>query len=72
MVQMQTDVLIIGAGAAGLSLALRMADHARVILIGKGALTEGSSRYAQGGIAAVLSDTDSVAAHVEDTIKADA
>lgn len=70
MVQMQTDVLIIGAGAAGLSLALRMADHARVILIGKGALTEGSSRYAQGGIAAVLSDTDSVAAHVEDTIKA--
>jgi len=65
-----TDVLIIGAGAAGLSLALRLADHANVVLIGKGALTEGSSRYAQGGIAAVLSNTDSVAAHVDDTLAA--
>jgi len=66
----QTDVLIVGAGAAGLSLALRLADRANVVLIGKGALTEGSSRYAQGGIAAVLSDTDSVAGHVEDTLAA--
>lgn len=66
----QTDVLIIGAGAAGLSLALRLADHASVVLIGKGALTEGSSRYAQGGVAAVLSDSDSVAAHVDDTLDA--
>ncbi len=69
-ISQQTDVMIIGAGAAGLSLALRLADHASIVLIGKGALTEGSSRYAQGGIAAVLSDSDSVTAHVEDTLAA--
>ena len=65
-----TDVLIIGAGAAGLSLALRLASNARILLVGKGALTEGSSRYAQGGIAAVLSDSDSIEAHVKDTLDA--
>lgn len=66
----QTDVLIIGAGAAGLSLALRLADRANVLLLGKGRLTESSSRYAQGGVAAVLSGNDSIAAHVEDTLGA--
>ncbi|MBV1960440.1 MAG: FAD-dependent oxidoreductase, partial [Immundisolibacteraceae bacterium] len=69
-VSQKTDLLIIGAGAAGLSLALRLADQANVILIGKGALTEGSSKYAQGGIAAVLSDSDSVEAHLLDTLEA--
>ncbi len=50
----QHDVLIIGGGAAGLSLALRLADHASVAIITKGPLKEGSTYYAQGGISAVL------------------
>ena len=66
--QSATDVLIIGAGAAGLSLALRLADHMKVTLLAKDILTEGSSLYAQGGIAAVLNnDHDSFASHIEDT-----
>jgi L-aspartate oxidase len=64
------DVLIIGAGIAGLSTALRLADRARVALLAKVSLTEGSSQYAQGGIAAVLDSRDSVEEHVNDTLKA--
>ncbi|HCC15236.1 MAG TPA: L-aspartate oxidase, partial [Escherichia coli] len=45
------DVLIIGSGAAGLSLALRLADQHQVIVLSKGPVTEGSTFYAQGGIA---------------------
>ncbi|GMR20001.1 MAG: L-aspartate oxidase [Gammaproteobacteria bacterium] len=68
-----SDVLIIGAGAAGLSLALRLADHASICLLAKGPLTEGSSLYAQGGIAAVLNqDEDSFESHIEDTLRAGA
>ncbi len=70
MQQVETDVLIVGAGIAGLSLALRLADRARVALLAKGPLVEGSSVYAQGGIAAVLDLTDSVDAHVQDTLVA--
>ncbi len=64
------DVVVIGAGIAGLSVALRLADHARVAVLSKVSLTEGSSLYAQGGIAAVLDSRDSVEEHVNDTIKA--
>ncbi len=64
------DVLVIGAGIAGLSTALRLADRARVALLAKVSLTEGSSQYAQGGIAAVLDAADSVEEHVNDTLKA--
>ncbi len=66
------DVLIIGAGAAGLSLALKLAPHAKVSVLSKGKLSEGSTFYAQGGVAAVFSDTDSVDSHVEDTLIAGA
>lgn len=66
----QHDVLIIGSGAAGLSLALRLADHASVAVISKNTLEEGSTYYAQGGISAVLKPTDSFASHIEDTINA--
>ena len=66
------DVLVIGAGIAGLSAALRLADKARVAVLAKGPLTEGSSLYAQGGIAAVLDSGDSVEAHVQDTLTAGA
>ena len=66
------QVLIIGGGAAGLSLALRLADRVAVTMLAKGPLTEGSSLYAQGGVAAVLGDQDSIEAHVNDTLVAGA
>ena len=69
----EVDVLIIGAGAAGLSLALRLADQARIAVLAKGRLTEGASLYAQGGVAAVLNnESDSFADHIRDTERAGA
>ena len=67
-----SDVLVIGSGAAGLRLALELADHCQVAVLAKGQLTEGSSMYAQGGISAVLDPDDSVDAHVADTLDAGA
>jgi len=67
------DVLIVGGGVAGISLALRLAEHAQVTLLAKAALTEGSSYYAQGGVAAVLNrESDSFEAHIKDTLIAGA
>ena len=66
------DVLIIGSGAAGLSLALRMPPDVRVALVSKRELTEGNTLYAQGGISAVLDARDSVDSHVADTLTAGA
>ena len=66
------DVLIIGSGAAGLSLALRLADQHQVIVLSKGPVTEGSTFYDQGGIAAVFDETDSIDSHVEDPLIAGA
>ncbi|MEI9698261.1 L-aspartate oxidase [Moellerella wisconsensis] len=66
--QHYTDVLIIGSGVAGLSTALRLAPFHRVTLLSKSHLSEGASYYAQGGIAAVFDDTDSIESHVEDTL----
>ncbi|WAH51842.1 L-aspartate oxidase [Pseudescherichia vulneris] len=66
------DVLVIGSGAAGLSLALRLARNHSVIVLSKGPISEGSTLYAQGGIAAVFDQTDSISAHVEDTLIAGA
>ena len=65
-----TDILIIGSGAAGLTLALRVADAGRVTVLSKGDLREGATFYAQGGIAAVLDEADSVDSHVADTLTA--
>ena len=62
------DVLIIGGGAAGLSLALKVADRASVTILSKSSLEHGSTYYAQGGIAAVLDEHDSLESHVEDTL----
>lgn len=70
--ELQCDVLIIGSGAAGLSLALRLASQQKVIVLSKGPMSEGSTFYAQGGIAAVFDETDSIASHVEDTLIAGA
>lgn len=70
--ELSCDVLVIGSGAAGLSVALRMAAQHKVIVLSKGPLNEGSTLYAQGGIAAVFDKKDSVASHVEDTLIAGA
>ncbi|MGF1738998.1 L-aspartate oxidase [Photobacterium satsumensis] len=63
----QCDVLVVGSGAAGLSLALRLAPMGKVIVLSKGPRSEGATFYAQGGIAAVFDESDSVDSHVEDT-----
>ena len=66
-----TDVLIVGSGISGLSLALKLAATAHVTVVAKAPLTEGSSLYAQGGIAAVVNPTaDSLEAHIQDTLAA--
>ncbi len=64
------DVLIIGSGAAGLAAALHLADSTRVAVISKGELSDGSTFWAQGGIAAVLANEDSFAEHIQDTLDA--
>jgi L-aspartate oxidase len=66
------DVLIIGTGAAGLTMALQVAGQKKVALISKADLSAGSTRWAQGGIAAVLAATDTTDSHVEDTLVAGA
>ncbi len=69
------DVLVIGSGAAGLSVALRVLEakpQARVAVLAKGGLSEGSTMYAQGGIAAVLDAGDTTQAHFDDTLVAGA
>src|SRR5450830_2139140 len=68
----QFDVLIIGSGLAGLSLALRTAAHKKVCLVSKRTINDTASNWAQGGIAAVLNDEDSIEAHIQDTLIAGA
>lgn len=69
---MNFDVVIVGSGLGGLSVALNLAQTSRVALIAKRALSDGASDWAQGGIAAVLDSADSVDAHVQDTLVAGA
>lgn len=66
--QQKTDFLIIGSGIAGLSFALKVADRGRVIIISKTTLEETTTRYAQGGIAAVTYNPDSYEKHISDTL----
>ncbi len=66
------DVVIIGGGIAGISLALRLPATARVTLITKNALGESNTRYAQGGLAAAVGAHDSPASHITDTLDAGA
>ena len=70
--QYQHDILIIGAGAAGLTLALELAKTHKVAMLTKGDIKEGATLYAQGGVAAVLSEKDTVESHIQDTIAAGA
>lgn len=67
-----SPVVVIGSGLAGMSAALRMADHVPVALVTKHALGDGSTAWAQGGIAVALGPGDSVNAHVDDTLGAGA
>jgi len=67
------EVVVVGSGIAGLTAALHaLADGCRVTVVTKGELTESNTRYAQGGIAAVMSADDSVADHLRDTLVAGA
>jgi L-aspartate oxidase len=66
------DVLVVGSGAAGLTAALNLAEDRKVAVIAKGALGEGATGWAQGGIAAVLEEGDSFEAHINDTMIAGA
>jgi len=66
------DILVIGSGAAGLTLALSLARHAKIAVLSKNTVNLGSTWFAQGGIAAVLDDQDSIDAHVADTLVAGA
>jgi len=63
-----TDVLVIGGGAAGLRAAISAAGFGEVILVAKGAREESNSYYAQGGLAAVMDPSDTVDAHIADTL----
>jgi L-aspartate oxidase len=71
-VSVDTDVLVVGSGAAGLTAALNLAESRKVAVIAKGALGEGATGRAQGGIAAVLEEGDSFEAHINDTMIAGA
>ena len=66
------DVLIIGSGLAGQSAALRLASTCRVAMVSKRTLEDSASGWAQGGIAAVLDNRDSIEAHIQDTLVAGA
>lgn len=70
MKTIETDVLVIGSGIAGISYALQCSEFARVVVITKSRLEESNTRYAQGGIAAVFSQTDSPEDHFRDTMTA--
>ena len=68
----QSDFLVIGSGIAGLIYALKVADTGKVTVLCKSDPTEGSTRYAQGGIASVTSPLDSFDSHINDTLDAGA
>jgi len=64
---LRCDVLIIGSGLAGLTSALKLADHKKVLIVSKREISDSSSQWAQGGVAAVISVDDSIESHVKDT-----
>ena len=67
---LQTDFIVLGGGVAGLRAALELCHHGRVLIVAKGGPHDSSSLYAQGGVAAALSEEDHVDLHFTDTVKA--
>ena len=63
----KVDFLILGSGIAGLSYALKVAEHGKVLIITKAKANESSTKYAQGGIAGVMYSPDSYEKHIQDT-----
>jgi L-aspartate oxidase len=70
MLPSETDFIVVGAGIAGLRASVELASAGRVLCLAKREVTESNTQYAQGGIAAALSDDDEVRLHLEDTLKA--
>jgi L-aspartate oxidase len=68
----QSDFLVIGSGLAGLLFALKASKRGSVVILTKRGLTDSNTRYAQGGVAAVWSESDSMQSHVNDTLVAGA
>lgn len=66
----ETDFIVVGAGIAGLRASVELAPAGRVLCLAKCEVTESNTQYAQGGIAAALSDDDEVSLHLDDTLKA--
>jgi len=72
MAEHSFDIVVIGSGAAGLTAALNLADSYKVAVLAKAGISDGSTAWAQGGIAAVLEKGDTFESHIEDTIVAGA
>src|SRR5579871_2471216 len=66
----QIDFLVVGAGVAGLRAAIDLASAGTVLVLAKREVTESNTQYAQGGIAAALSDEDEISLHLQDTLVA--
>src|SRR5271165_3935442 len=66
----QTDFLIVGAGVAGLRAAIELASAGTVLVLAKREVSDSNTQYAQGGIAAALSDEDEISLHLQDTLQA--
>src|SRR6266700_8118664 len=66
----ETDFVVIGAGIAGLRAAIELSAAGRVVVLAKRELKESATQYAQGGIAAALSDEDEIGLHLQDTLNA--